>query len=130
MSIKADKLNFKYNSNEILKSISFEFDSQSTGLLGPNGSGKTTLIKIICGLLSHLDGNLFINDIRVFVKTNMVRKVLRNMFYRMDRRLCDPKVRFLTKTCISGRSNTNASRSGISCFSPLFTGETRPRSHR
>ena len=62
MSIKADKLNFQYNSNEIIKSISFEFNSQSTGLLGPNGSGKTTLIKIICGLLNHIDGNLFINN--------------------------------------------------------------------
>ena len=62
MSIKADKLNFQYNSNEIIKSISFEFNSQSTGLLGPNGSGKTTLIKIICGLLNNIDGNLFINN--------------------------------------------------------------------
>lgn len=62
MSIKADKLNFQYNTNEIIKSISFEFNSQSTGLLGPNGSGKTTLIKIICGLLNHIDGNLFINN--------------------------------------------------------------------
>ncbi|MED5283532.1 MAG: ABC transporter ATP-binding protein, partial [Chloroflexota bacterium] len=62
MSIKADKFNFQYNSNEIIKSISFEFNSQSTGLLGPNGSGKTTLIKIICGLLNKIDGNLFINN--------------------------------------------------------------------
>ena len=62
MSIKADKLNFQYNTNEIIKSISFEFNSQSTGLLGPNGSGKTTLIKIICGLLKYIDGNLFINN--------------------------------------------------------------------
>ena len=62
MSIKADKLNFQYNTNEIIKSISFEFNSQSTGLLGPNGSGKTTLIKIICGLLNHIDGNLVINN--------------------------------------------------------------------
>jgi len=31
------------------------------GLLGPNGSGKTTLIKIICGLLSASEGEVYID---------------------------------------------------------------------
>ena len=31
-------------------------------LLGESGSGKTTLLSLICGFLSHISGNIFLNE--------------------------------------------------------------------
>ncbi len=39
---------------------------QLFGFLGPNGAGKTTTIKMIAGLLSPSNGNIFINNIDVW----------------------------------------------------------------
>jgi ABC-2 type transport system ATP-binding protein len=36
------------------------------GFLGPNGAGKTTTIKMIAGLLSPSNGNIFLDDIDVW----------------------------------------------------------------
>ncbi|MDD5712510.1 MAG: metal ABC transporter ATP-binding protein [Smithellaceae bacterium] len=52
-------LNFRYNTAEILKNISFSVGAGDyVALVGPNGSGKTTLIKIILGLLAPYGGTV------------------------------------------------------------------------
>ncbi len=51
---------------KILDQISFTVDSgEIVGFLGPNGSGKTTTIKMIMGLLSIDEGEIFINGCSV-----------------------------------------------------------------
>lgn len=63
MKLTINKLSGGYIGHEVLKNINFTI---STGevvcLLGPNGSGKTTLFKMILGLLSPSDGDVFIDD--------------------------------------------------------------------
>jgi len=46
---------------EIIKDISFElYKGEVLGLLGPNGSGKTTTMRMIVGLMSLSDGEIYI----------------------------------------------------------------------
>ena len=46
---------------EIIKDISFELcKGEVLGLLGPNGSGKTTTMRMIVGLMSLSDGEIYI----------------------------------------------------------------------
>lgn len=46
---------------EIIKDISFELcKGEVLGLLGPNGSGKTTTMRMIVGLMSLTDGEIYI----------------------------------------------------------------------
>ena len=57
--ISVERLSFRYNSAEVLSSISFSVDAGDyIGLVGPNGSGKTTLIKIILGLIQSENGSV------------------------------------------------------------------------
>ena len=49
-----------YNNLIALNDISFEIPNQSVfAILGPNGIGKSTLIKILAGLITSWDGNIF-----------------------------------------------------------------------
>ena len=60
--LKATGLSKRYGRLVALKNIDLSLESgKIVGLLGPNGSGKTTLIKIINGLLTPSEGEIFIN---------------------------------------------------------------------
>lgn len=46
------------------KGISFEAqDGEVIGILGPNGAGKTTLLRIIAGILTPSEGEVFYDDL-------------------------------------------------------------------
>lgn len=51
------------------------------GLLGPNGSGKTTLIKLINGLLTPSEGELYINQNPVGIESKKVVSYLPDSTY-------------------------------------------------
>ena len=60
------------------------------GLLGPNGSGKTTLIKILNGLLSPTEGEVFINGKRPGPETKARISYLPERSYLDNsKRVCD-----------------------------------------
>ena len=60
--ISIEDLSFKYNSRQILDSITFEvFEGAFYGVIGPNGAGKTTLLKNIMKLLTSSKGEIYIN---------------------------------------------------------------------
>lgn len=51
-----------YNGQPAVRGISLHLTKgQVYGLLGPNGAGKTTTIKILSGLLSHDDGEIWVD---------------------------------------------------------------------
>jgi iron complex transport system ATP-binding protein len=61
--LKVKEACFGYNSQNILKDISFKMDKgQIFCLIGPNGSGKTTLLDCIMGILSLKSGKIFLQD--------------------------------------------------------------------
>ncbi len=60
--LKVDRLTKRYGRFTALNSVTLSLESgKIVGLLGPNGSGKTTLIKIINGLLTPTEGEVYIN---------------------------------------------------------------------
>lgn len=55
------KVSFSYpNANPILESINLDIQSgESIAILGANGCGKSTLLKLLVGLLSPTNGNIY-----------------------------------------------------------------------
>jgi len=50
-----------YGYKQVLKGINLDvYPGQVIGYIGPNGAGKSTTVKILCGLISNYDGEVFI----------------------------------------------------------------------
>lgn len=61
MKIKLKGICKKYGKQEVLKSVSMEFDEGVYGLLGKNGAGKTTIIGILLGIIKANSGEIWID---------------------------------------------------------------------
>lgn len=84
-----------YSGRPALKNVNLAIESgHIVGLLGPNGSGKTTLIKLINGLLTPTQGELYINQNPVGVESKKIVSYLPDHTY-LDMNL---KVRILSAT--------------------------------
>lgn len=67
-SIRFDSVSYRYSENNeyVLKNISFRLEKDKIYLLiGENGSGKTTIIKILSGLYTDYEGDVYINEINL-----------------------------------------------------------------
>ncbi len=65
-TIEFKNVTYKYSSAEesTLKNINLKFNKgENIAIVGENGAGKTTLIKLLCGLYSATEGQLFLNGI-------------------------------------------------------------------
>lgn len=61
--IRLENIHYAYGDKIILKNINLNItEGMFMGLVGPNGGGKTTLIKIILGLLTPQQGNIYLLD--------------------------------------------------------------------
>lgn len=59
-------LNFSYGNKSIFKNADIYFNKGDIiGVIGESGSGKTTLIKIISGLYTNIDANIYVDDVEV-----------------------------------------------------------------
>lgn len=65
MKIELKGICKKYGKQEVLKSVSIEFDEGVYGLLGKNGAGKTTLIGILLGILKKNSGEIWIDGKKI-----------------------------------------------------------------
>ena len=67
MGIEGTNICFEIDGNEILRDVSFRFDSGFIGIIGPNGAGKTTLLRMISGYQKPTGGSVLLDgvDIRV-----------------------------------------------------------------
>lgn len=80
--LKIEGLVKKYGKTEALKGVSFTLETgKIVGLLGPNGSGKTTIIKIINGLLTPTEGDVYIAGNRPGVETKKIISYLPDSIY-------------------------------------------------
>ena len=71
-----------YSGRPALKNVNLAIESgHIVGLLGPNGSGKTTLIKLINGLLTPTQGELYINQNPVGVESKKIVSYLPDHTY-------------------------------------------------
>jgi len=62
--IEFSKVNFSYEKNQVLDSVTFTLESgKPAAIIGPNGGGKSTLLKLILGIESPTSG-----EIRIFGK--------------------------------------------------------------
>ena len=59
--LKTDKLTVGYGNTKIIDCIDVELErGKIYTLIGPNGAGKTTLIRTLSGILSPINGKVFI----------------------------------------------------------------------
>ncbi len=66
-----ENVNFRYEQNiEVLKDITFAIEKgESIGLVGANGVGKSTMMKLLLGLETANEGNIFVDGIEVNKKS-------------------------------------------------------------
>lgn len=61
----------------VLKGIDLEFyKGECVGLIGENGAGKSTLIKILCGVYTRDDGQIFLNGVEKQIRNTGEAKEL------------------------------------------------------
>lgn len=68
-SLKFDNVSFKYSSgaDNALQDISYDIKKGNTvAFVGPSGSGKTSLVKLLVGLYTPTQGEVFYNGISFF----------------------------------------------------------------
>ncbi|MFN7266242.1 MAG: ABC transporter ATP-binding protein, partial [Bacteroidota bacterium] len=62
--IRADQVAKTFGRNQVLKGISFTFESGKTNLIiGRSGAGKTVLLKILVGLQTPTSGRVWYDDV-------------------------------------------------------------------
>lgn len=61
--IKVRNLNKRIHNKKVLKNINFDiYEGEIVGLVGPNGAGKSTLLKVMTGLYSMDEGDIYYYD--------------------------------------------------------------------
>ena len=72
--ITVENINKHFAENQVLKDVSFTFESGKTNLIiGESGSGKTTLLKVMIGLQESDSGVVNYNE-RNFTEMNFKQK--------------------------------------------------------
>jgi ATP-binding cassette subfamily B protein/ATP-binding cassette subfamily C protein len=68
LEVEFKNVSFKYpnTDNYILKNFNFKIDKKMRlAIVGTNGAGKTTIIKLLTGLFSVTEGDIFVNGINI-----------------------------------------------------------------
>ena len=75
--ISIKNLRKSYGSKEVLKGIEMLiYPGQVIGYIGPNGAGKSTTVKILCGLISDYEGEVFIKGLDLKENALKVKSII------------------------------------------------------
>jgi ABC-2 type transport system ATP-binding protein len=73
--LRIEQLSHKYTSNWAIRDINMEIAQNGiVGLLGSNGAGKSTTMNIICGVLNHTEGDVYINGFDIRTQAEAAKK--------------------------------------------------------
>lgn len=73
--LRINRLSHKYTSSWAIRDISMEIAHNGIiGLLGSNGAGKSTTMNIICGVLNHTEGEVYINGFDIRTQPEAAKK--------------------------------------------------------
>jgi iron(III) transport system ATP-binding protein len=73
MKISIKNIYKRFGETVALDNVTMEFRNHAfTTLLGPSGCGKTTLLRIIAGLETPDEGELYFDDVCVFSKSKKI----------------------------------------------------------
>lgn len=84
--IEFDKVYFGYNSEHILKNISFFVnEGDFVSIIGSNGAGKSTILKLMIGEINQSKGNIKIykEDIKKFNDWHYIGYLEQNAYYKI-----------------------------------------------
>ncbi len=75
--LKINSITKEFSGVRVLNNINVDIKrGEIYGILGENGAGKSTLLKIICGIYTPSEGELFLNGTPVSISTPMEAKAL------------------------------------------------------
>ena len=75
--IKVDSVSKNFDAVRSLSGVSLIVNDGSVfGLIGSNGSGKSTLLRIISGIYKSSDGDVYINDSRVYEQPAIKERIV------------------------------------------------------
>ena len=70
-ALRIENLQKSYPGVKALKGVDLSFDKAEVhGLIGENGAGKSTLIKILAGIVKPDDGDIFISNSKVHIRSS------------------------------------------------------------
>ncbi len=76
--IEVKNVTKKYPNITAVNDISFQVkDGEVVGFLGPNGAGKSTTMNMITGFIEPTQGQIIVNRLRHFKKTQKSKKTNR-----------------------------------------------------
>lgn len=77
MAISTKKLYKKYGSRFVLEDLSLNVEKGSIyGFLGRNGAGKTTTIKLLSGLSTPTQGQIFVDGMDMSSESGKIKQLL------------------------------------------------------
>jgi sn-glycerol 3-phosphate transport system ATP-binding protein len=75
-TLKLDNVKKRFGKTEVIHGVSAEIaDGEFIVIVGPSGCGKSTLLRMVAGLESVSDGDVYINDVNVNEKEPMDRDI-------------------------------------------------------
>lgn len=73
--LRIEHLTKRYGTYEAVSDLNLEIaKGEIFGFVGPNGAGKTTTMRIICGLLEATGGHVYVDDIDITEKPDLVKR--------------------------------------------------------
>lgn len=70
--LQLKNIHFNYEDIPVLKGLNLDvYENEVLAIVGSNGCGKSTLLKVICGLLNHKRGKIYVDQVEIKKDKNL-----------------------------------------------------------